>query len=409
MKNHKDLKNTIIKEARRQNEGLVMIPSENMPTAEVLKIMGTPLNNKYSEGYPQKRYYTGNTFVDEIENFAIEKAKELFEMEHANVQPHSGSNANFAALTAVLEPGDKILSMSLQHGGHLSHGDPINIIGKLFSVIQYGVDKKTERIDYESLNKLAQIEKPKLIISGASAYPREIDFDKITEIAHSIDAIHLADISHVAGLIIAGAHKSAKSADIITTTTHKTLRGPRGGLILCKRKYADKIDKAVFPKFQGGPMEHIIAAKAANFLEAETNGFKEYQIQIVKNSKVLEKMFKDNNIKMVSGGTDTHLLLIDLTDLKINGHEAAKSLEKALIYVNKNAIPFDTKKPYYPSGIRLGTPFLTARGMKEGEMEKVGTWICQILKKVKDGKLQDEIKDNVLKLTTRYPIYGEYL
>jgi len=407
--NYEFIDNLIKKETKRQSEGLVMIPSENMPSKKVLDIMASPLNNKYSEGYPKKRYYTGNVVIDEIESFAIEQAKKLFKAAHANVQPHSGSNANFAALNAVLNIGDKILSMDLKHGGHLTHGLNINFSGKMFNVVHYGVDEKTQQPDYDAIKKLAEKENPKLIISGASSYPREIDFEKITEIAHSVGAIHLADISHVAGLVIAGLHKNAESADIVTTTTHKTLRGPRGAIILCKEKYAEQIDKSVFPGFQGGPFEHIIAAKAANFIEAQTPEFKEYQNQVVKNAKTLAQVFLENKFKLVTGGTDTHMILMDLSDRNYNGHIAAKALENALIYTNKNVIPFDTGSSFYPSGLRLGTPYLTSRGMKEKEMEIIGGWIVKILQNVENKTLQEKTKEDVITLTKQFPIYEEFL
>jgi glycine hydroxymethyltransferase len=383
-----------------------MIPSENLPSKYVLGFMATEVNNKYAEGYPGKRYYTGNKYIDQIESLAINRAKKIFNMAHANVQPHSGSDANYQALSAVLEPGDKVLSMALPHGGHISHGLPVNFSGKLYDVVHYGVSKDTELIDYDALEELAKKEKPKLIISGASAYPRQINFEKISQIAHDIGAYHLADISHIAGLIVAGLHPSAHSADIITTTTHKTLRGPRGAIILCTEALAQKIDRAVFPGFQGGPMEHVIAAKAANLNEIVQPEFAKYQRRIIDNAKELERVFINNSIKLVTNGTDNHLLLIDLTKLGIDGHEIALALEKAKIYTNKNVIPFDEKTPYRPSGLRLGTPYLTARGMGTDEMKEIGQWIVQIIKNPKDETLIDNTRNKVEELTEMFPLYN---
>jgi glycine hydroxymethyltransferase len=400
--NFKTLNKTVEDEVARQNEGLVMIPSENRPSKKVLELLASPLNNKYSEGYPGKRYYTGNKFIDIIEEETRQKAAELFGAEHANVQPHSGSNANFAAFIALLNPGDKVLSMNLQHGGHLTHGAKLNFSGQLYSFIHYGVNKKTGVLDYDNIEYLVKKEKPKLVISGASSYTRIIDFKKITDIAHKYNAFHLADISHIAGLVLAKLHPTASSADIITFTTHKTLKGPRGAVILCKTNLAKKIDSAVFPGFQGGPMEHVIAAKMACFIEAETKEFISYQKQILVNAKVLEKVFKAQGLELVFGGTDNHMILIDVSKLGYNGHEIAVALEKANIFVNKNVIPFDTAPPYYPSGIRLGTPYLTARGMKDSEMEVIGEWIGKILVDPKNESLIKEVHQNVSGLTRKF-------
>lgn len=395
----------IQKEIQRQQKGLVMIPSENYAGEEVLKAVGSPLSNKYAEGYPEKRYYTGNKFVDQVENLAIERAKELFGFEHANVQPHSGSTANQAVLTALLNPRDKILSMNLNDGGHLSHGSPVNFTGKTYQIVSYGVDENTERLNYEAIEELAKKERPKLIISGSTSYPRQINFEKISEIAKSINAYHLADISHVAGLVAAGIHYPCQSADIVTTTTHKTLRGPRGAMILCHQDLSEKIDKAVFPGLQGGPLENVIAGKAVCLFEANQPEFKEYAQQVLNNAQALAKSLVDNGLRLVSDGTDCHLILIDVSPLGINGKEAALALEKAEIYTNKNVIPFEKGSPFKPSGIRLGTPALTTRGMKEAEMEKIGSWIALIIKEPTNEELQVNIRSKVEQLTQSFPIY----
>jgi len=396
------------KEINRQKQGLCMIPSENHASVAVLEAMGTPLSNKYAEGYPHKRYYTGNQFIDQIEDLAIERAKKLFKVDHANVQPNAGSTANQAVYFAMLETGDKAMGMDLSHGGHLTHGSPVNFSGKLYNMVHYGVEKDTEKIDYNKLAELAHKEKPKMIISGATAYPREIDFDKFTRIAHEINATHLADVSHIVGLILAGVHKDCKSADVITTTTHKTLRGPRSAIILCKEKFAKPIDKAIFPGLQGGPMEHVIAAKAVCFEEAMKPDFKPYQAQIKKNAAILAKIFMDNNIKVISGGTDNHLVLMDLTSINITGKIGSNALEEAGIYTNRNTIPFEKRSPFDPSGLRLGTPSLTTRGMKEKEMEQVGEYIVSVLKDPENSKLKEEIKGKVNKLCDEFPLYKEF-
>lgn len=398
----------IKKEINRQKNGLCMIPSENHASVAVLEAMATPLSNKYSEGYPGKRYYTGNQFIDEIENLAIERAKKLFKAEHANVQPNAGATANQAIYFAILNVGDKAMGMELTHGGHLTHGSPVNFSGKLYNMIHYGVEKDTEMIDYDKLAELANKEKPKMIISGATAYPREIDFDKFTKIAHEIDAVHVADVSHIVGLILAGVHKDCKSADIIMTTTHKTLRGPRSAIILCKEKYAKQIDKAVFPGLQGGPMEHVIAAKAVCFEEAMKPDFKPYQVQIKKNAAVLAKILIDNGIRVISKGTDNHLVLMDATSVGITGKIGSEALAEAEIYTNRNTIPFETRSPFDPSGIRMGTPSITTRGMKEKEIEKIGEWIVSILKDPNNANLKKEIKGKVKKLCDEFPIYKEF-
>lgn len=394
-------------ELTRQQQGLTMIPSENYVSEAVLEAGGSVLTNKYAEGYPFKRYYTGNEFVDKVEQLAIDRAKQLFGAEHANVQPHAGSTANMEAYAALLEPGDKIMSMNLSQGGHLTHGSPVNFSGKTYQFISYNVDKETEMIDLEQVRALAHQEKPKLILSGFTAYPRKIAFSKFAEIAKEVGAIAMADISHIAGLCATGVHESpVVTHDVVTTTTHKTLRGPRAALIMCKAQYAKAIDKSVFPGHQGGPLEHVIAAKAAAFQEAMQPDFKIYAEQIVKNAQALAKVFLANGLRLVSGGTDTHLILIDCTNLGITGKVAANALEECLIYTNFNMIPFDPRTPFDPSGLRLGTPALTTRGMQETEMELVGNLILQVLKHSADEKVKQMVKAQVLALTEKFPIYG---
>ncbi len=414
-----EIANAIESEINRQRSGLEMIASENIVSRAVLEAMGTPLTNKYSEGYPGKRYYGGNQFIDISENLAIDRAKKIFGAEHANVQPHSGSQANAAAYFALLNPGDKILAMNLAHGGHLSHGAPVNFSGKFYNVIFYGVDKNTGRIDMDEVRKLALAEKPKLILTGASAYPREIDFAAFRKIADEVGAYLMADIAHIAGLVAAKIHPDpVPVCDVVTTTTHKTLRGPRGALILSKiadrlrpddkKNLAQKIDSAVFPGMQGGPLEHVIAAKAVAFLEALQPDFIEYQKQIVKNAKVLAETLLAGGLKLVSGGTDNHLILIDLTETGLAGKQVEDALGAVEIYVNKNMIPFDTRKPTDPSGIRLGTPALTTRGMKEEEMKLVGEMIVKIVKNISDENIKKEVREGVRELATRFPIYPEF-
>lgn len=410
------------KELGRQREGLVMIPSENFASPAVLEAAGTVLTNKYAEGYPGKRYYTGNEFIDQIEQLAIDRAKELFQAEHANVQPHSGSGANMAAYAAVLEPGDKIMGMNLAMGGHLTHGSPVNFSGQTYKFVAYGVRKDTHLLDMEEIRELALKEKPKLILSGATAYPRAIDFKKFAAIAKEIGAYAMADISHISGLCIAGAHQNpVPSHDIVMTTTTKTLRGPRSAIILskiedrlhdkyhptAKKNLAQLIDFKVFPGLQGGPLEHIIAAKAVAFKEAMQPAYKEYQHQIVKNAKALAEVLKAEGLKLISGGTDNHLILIDCTDLGITGREGANALEAASIYTNCNMIPYDSRTPFNPSGIRLGTPALTSRGMKEVDMKVVGEMIVKVLKNSKDNNIIAETKKSVKDLTDKFPLYTE--
>ena len=383
-------------EENRQKYTIELIASENFVSPEVLEAQGSVLTNKYAEGYPGKKYYGGCKYIDVVENLAIERAKKIFKAEHANVQPHSGSQANMAVYFSVLEVGDTILAMNLSHGGHLTHGSPVNFSGRFFNIIPYGVDKDTGRIDYDNLRDLAIKNKPKFIIAGASAYPREIDFSAFRSIADEVGAYLMADIAHIAGLIIADLHQSAvPHCHFVTTTTHKTLRGPRGGLILCKEEYAKAIDKTIFPGIQGGPLMHVIAAKAVCFQQAMTPEFIEYQKQIVKNAKTLANKLVGLGYNLVSGGTDNHLMLVDLRNKGITGKQAEKALEEAGITVNKNAIPFDPEKPMVTSGIRIGTPAITTRGMKEKDMGVIAEMINRVLNDTENQKIKDEIKKEV--------------
>lgn len=395
-------------ELSRQKQGLELIASENFASEAVLEAMGTVLTNKYSEGYPGKRFYGGNEFIDQIETLAIERTKKLFKADHANVQSHSGSTANMEAYYTLLNLGDKILAMDMSCGGHLTHGSAVSFSSKFYNFVFYGVDKKTHLIDYNEIRKIALCEKPKLIIAGASAYPRIIDFKKFSEIAEEVGAYFMADIAHIAGLVVTDLHPSpVPYADIVTTTTHKTLRGPRGAIILCQKSWAEKLDKAVMPGLQGGPLEHIIAAKAVAFGEALKPEFKDYQKQVIKNAKKLADILLTEGLDLISRGTDNHLILIDLTNLKITGKQAEKALEEAKIYTNKNLIPFDQRKPYDPSGLRIGTPALTTRGFKEKEMEIVGQLISKILKNIDSEDIKKEVKNQVKELTKKFPIYSE--
>jgi len=383
-------------EENRQKYTIELIASENFVSPEVLEAQGSVLTNKYAEGYPGKKYYGGCKYIDIIENLAIERAKKIFKAEHANVQPHSGSQANMAVYFSVLEVGDTILAMNLSHGGHLTHGSPVNFSGRFFNIIPYGVKKDTGRIDYDNLRDLAIKNKPKLIIAGASAYPREIDFSAFRSIADEVGAYLMADIAHIAGLIIAGLHQSAvPHCHFVTTTTHKTLRGPRGGLILCKEEYGGAIDKTIFPGIQGGPLMHVIAAKAVCFKQAMTPEFKEYQKQIVKNAKTLADNLLGLDYNLVSGGTDNHLMLVDLRNKGITGKQAEKALEEAGITVNKNMVPFDPQKPWVASGIRIGTPAVTTRGMKEKDMGVIAEFINRVLNDTENQKIKDEVKKEV--------------
>jgi glycine hydroxymethyltransferase len=393
------------REVERQRNRLNLIASENYASRAVLQAMGSVMTNKYAEGYPGKRYYGGCEYVDMAENLAIERAKKLFKAEHVNVQPHSGSQANMAVYLAMLKCGDTIMSMDLSHGGHLSHGSPVNFSGKLFNIVPYGVSKETKTIDYDTLSGLAKKHRPKMIVCGASAYPREIDFKRFREIADEAGALLLADIAHIAGLVVAGIHMDpVPYADFVTTTTHKTLRGPRGGMIMCRSEYTKDIDKAVFPGIQGGPLMHIIAAKAVAFKEAMNKDFNEYQKQIVKNAKTVASELVSRGNELVSGGTDNHLMLVDLTPLDITGKDAEARLSEAGIILNKNTIPFETKSPFITSGIRIGTPASTTRGMKEKEMITVAWAINEILHNMNDAEKLKEVKRIILELCGHFPI-----
>lgn len=401
----------ISKELERQKNTINLIASENIVSKSVLAAMGSVLTNKYAEGYPNKRYYGGCKYIDLVENIAIERAKQLFKAEHANVQPHSGTQANIGAMLACLKPGDKILSLSLDAGGHLSHGMASNFSGRVYNIVHYTVDRDTETLNYTQIQKIAEREKPKLIIAGASSYPREIDFSKFYEIVNSVggECYLLADIAHIAGLVVAGLHNSPiRYADFVTTSTHKTLRGPRGGLILCKEKYAKAVDKAVFPGIQGGPLQHIIAAKAVAFKEAQTQEFIEYQKQVVKNAKVLANTLKEYGFRIVTGGTDNHIVLVDLTSKNVTGAEAQQHLEDVNIVVNKNTIPFDKLPPHIASGIRLGTPAVTSRGFKEEEIIEVATMINTVIDSIgkpNQDDVKESVKSRVHKLLQKFPIY----
>ncbi len=392
-------------ELKRQRRNIELIASENIVSPTVLAAMGTVLTNKYAEGYPGKRYYGGCANVDEVETIAIERAKKLFGAEHANVQPHSGAQANSAVYFALLQPGDTVLGMSLAEGGHLSHGSPVNISGSYYHFIPYGLDPATGRIDYDALRKLALENKPKLIVAGASAYPRVIDFVRISEIAKEAGALLMVDMAHIAGLVAAGVHPSpVPYADIVTTTTHKTLRGPRGGLILCKEEYAKAINKAIFPGTQGGPLEHIIAAKAVCLGEALGDGFKAYQTQIVQNAAALAQGLLKRGLKLVSGGTDNHLLLVDLRSTGVTGKELEHRLDDVYITANKNAIPNDPEKPFVTSGVRLGTPAVTTRGMVEADMDKIAEFIAVAASDRFEKEVED-LRAGVNALCAKYPLY----
>ena len=397
----KEIYDAIMKEEVRQNEKIELIASENFTSKAVMEAMGSVFTNKYAEGYPGRRYYGGCENVDVAENLAIERAKKLFGAEHANVQPHSGAQANMTVYFSVLNPGDTILGMNLAHGGHLTHGSPVNFSGKLYNIVPYGVDE-TGYIDYAELRRIALECKPKMIVAGASAYPRIIDFAMFRKIADEVGAYLMVDMAHIAGLVAAGLHPSpVPYADFVTTTTHKTLRGPRGGMILCKEKYAKALDKALFPGIQGGPLMHVIAGKAVALKEALSDDFKEYQLQIIKNAKVLADELVSRGYKLVSGGTDNHLILVDLSEKGITGKDAEALLDRVGITVNKNAIPFDTQKPNITSGIRIGTPAMTTRGMKEEEMKEIARLIDMAL----SGVDESNVAEDVLKLTSRFPLY----
>jgi len=395
-------------ETRRQHEGLELIASENFVSEAVLEAAGSVFTNKYAEGYPGKRYYGGCEFTDVVENLARERAKQLFGAEHANVQPHAGSQANMEAYAAVLQPGDTILGLNLAHGGHLTHGHHLNFSGKTYKIIPYGVTKESETIDYDELQRLAERTRPRLIIGGGSAYPRTIDFPRMRAIADSVGALYLVDMAHFAGLVAGGAHASpVPHAHIVTSTTHKTLRGPRSGMILSKAEFAPAIDKVVFPGMQGGPLVHIMAAKAVCFHEAMQPEFRDYARQIVANAKVLAQSLADEGFRIISGGTDTHLMLVDVFSKGMLGSEAEKALGEAGITVNKNTIPFDTNPPLKPSGIRIGTPALTTRGMKEGEMRQVAAWIAEALLHRSDAEVLAKVRKQVVELCEAFPLYAE--
>ncbi len=410
--------NLIKKEIERQKSGLVLIPSENYASPAVISAMGTPLSNKYSEGYPYKRYYGGNEFIDEIETLAIERAKKLFRAEHANVQPHSGSQANAAVYLALLNYRDKILGIDLSAGGHLTHGSPVNFSGKLYNFAHYGVNPKTEKVDLKEVEKTALKFKPKLIIVSTTAYSRTLDFKNFRKIADKVNAYLMADIAHIAGLVVAGVHPHPfPYCDVVTTTTHKTLRGPRGGLILCKIEdrldpkgkwnLAQKIDRAVFPGMQGGPLDHVVAAKAVCFLEAMNPSFKKYQKQIILNAAAMADEFQKQGVRVVSGGTDNHLMVIDISSFGLDSKRIQDELDRVGIYVNRNAIPFDKRPPFNPSGIRLGSPAITTRGMKEKESREIVRLIVFLIKNIDNAQIKNKIKKKVKEIVKKFPIYGD--
>ena len=400
----------IVHETRRQNENIELIASENFTSLAVMEAVGSPLTNKYAEGYPQKRWYGGCENVDVVETLAIERAKKLFGAEHANVQPHSGSQANAAVYFSMLKPGDTVLAMNLSHGGHLTHGHNMNFSGKFFKIVPYGVSQKDERIDYDEIESLALEHKPQMILAGASAYPRIIDFERFRKICDKVGAIFFVDMAHIAGLVAAGLHPSpVPYAEFVTTTTHKTLRGPRGGLILCRAEFGKKIDSEIFPGIQGGPLEHVIAGKAVALKEALEPSFKEYQKQIIKNAKTLADDLMKKGHRLVSGGTDNHLMLVDVAKKGLTGKDCAEALDKAAITVNKNTIPFDTQSPFKGGGIRLGTPAVTTRGMKEKEMTQIAGWIDTVLGSIQSEEKIKKVRQEVLALTKNYPLYPELL
>jgi len=393
-------------EGRRQATGLELIPSENFVSEAVIEAMGSVLTNKYAEGYPGKRYYGGCEYVDRAEVLAIERAKQLFGAEHANVQPHSGSQANQSVYMSVLQPGDTVLGMNLAHGGHLTHGHPLNFSGRMYKFVAYGVKRETEQIDYDEVDRLAQEHKPKMIVAGASAYSRIIDFPRFAEIAKSIGALFFVDMAHIAGLVAAGVHPSpVPHADFVSTTTHKTLRGPRGGLVLCKEQYAKELDKLMFPGIQGGPLMHTIAAKAVCLKEAMQPEFREYQEQVVTNARKLAAGMAKQGFRIVSGGTDNHLFLVDINSRGITGKDAQPALDRAGITVNKNSIPFDPLPPMTASGIRMGTPAITTRGMREAEMGPIASWIADVLGHLGDVATENRVRGEIAKFTERFPLY----
>ncbi len=403
-----DMARTVAEELKRQRGTLELIASENFTSSAVMQVQGSVLTNKYAEGYPDKRYYGGCEFVDIAEKLAVDRAKELFNAAYANVQPHSGSQANMAIYFAFLNPGDTVLGMDLAHGGHLTHGSPASFSGRLFDFKSYGVDKDSGRIDYDAVAQLAEQHRPKMIVAGASAYPRMIDFEAFSRIARSVDATLMVDMAHIAGLVAAGLHASpVPLADVVASTTHKTLRGPRGGLILAQADYSERLNKQIFPGIQGGPLMHVIAAKAVAFKEALQPSFQTYQMNVVKNARTLAERLKQMGIELVSGGTDNHMMLLDLRNLTLTGKEAEEVLGRAGITVNKNAIPFDPQSPFITSGIRIGTPAVTTRGMKESEMEVIAELIARVLKNRHDEKVIAQIRDRSEQLCRDYPLYPE--
>ncbi len=406
----REVYDAILSETRRQGDGLELIASENFVSPAVLEAMGSVFTNKYAEGYPGKRYYGGCEFADVVEELARSRACQLFGADHANVQPHAGAQANMGVYFALLESGDTILGMNLSHGGHLTHGSPVNFSGVLYNVVAYGVREDDQRIDYDQVRDLAKEHKPKLIVAGASAYPRIIDFEIFADIANQVGARFMVDMAHIAGLIAAKLHPSpVPHADAVTTTTHKTLRGPRGGLVLCKQEHAKAIDKSVFPGMQGGPLVHVIAAKAVALKEAMSDEFVKYSRQVVANAQALAGTLAERGYQLVSGGTDTHLLLVDLRDRELTGKEAEEALGRAEITVNKNTVPFETRSPFVTSGIRIGTPALTTRGMREAEMRQIGGWIDEILQAPDDEAVAARVRDQVLDLCRAFPLYEEWV
>lgn len=406
LKNDPLVYNAVLSELERQRHGIELIASENFTSLAVMEAMGTVLTNKYSEGLPRKRYYGGNEFIDVTEQLAIDRAKRLFGAEHANVQPHAGSQANMEAYFALLQLKDKILGMSLAHGGHLTHGSPVNFSGNFYNFSSYGVDKETGLLNMDEVREIALKVRPKLLLAGFSAYPRLLDFKKFKEIADECGALLMADIAHIAGLVAAKQHPDpVPYCDVVTTTTHKTLRGPRGAIIMCKEKHAKAIDKAVFPGMQGGPLEHVIAAKAVALEEAMQPSFVEYQKQVLKNALVLSNTLMDNGIKLVTNGTDNHLILLDLSPLNLGGKQVEKVFDEIGIYTNKNMVPNDTRSPFDPSGIRIGTPAITTRGMKEAEMELIGSIISKVLKDIDNPLIKDDAKSKVKGIVERFPLY----
>jgi len=403
-----EIASAINDELERQRNGLELIAAENFASPAVMEAYNNVMTNKYAEGYPGKRYYGGCTFVDVAENLARDRCKALFGAEHVNVQPHSGSQANMAVYLALIKPGDTVMGMALNHGGHLSHGSPVNFSGKVYNVVHYGVNRETEMLDYGEMLEIAKKCSPKIIVTGASAYPRTIDFKALREVADEVGAYLMADIAHIAGLVAAGVHPSPiPYADVVTTTTHKTLRGPRGGVVMCKEEIAPAIDRAVFPGVQGGPLMHVIAAKAVAFKEALTPEFKIYQQQIVKNAAAIAKTLLDQNFELVSGGTDNHLMLVKLLNMPYSGKDAEAALERAKITLNKNTIPFDPTSPFITSGIRIGTPAVTTRGMKEEEMVQIANMIASVLRNIDDENVIARVRDEVAELCQRFPLYPE--